>query len=79
MNPRSLRNQIDGMAEQVEMLPGAGRAGVLSPLARAMLRLQTEAATSLPETLDSAALLDLRDLRAEMAALSDLLTETYLR
>ncbi|MBD1204664.1 MAG: circularly permuted type 2 ATP-grasp protein [Rhodobacteraceae bacterium] len=76
MNPRSLRNQIDGMAEQVEMLPGAGRAGVLSPLARAMLRLQTEAATSLPETLDSAALLD---LRAEMAALSDLLTETYLR
>ena len=76
MNPRSLRNQIDGMAEQVEMLPGAGRAGVLSPLARAMLRLQTEAATSLPETLDSSALLE---LRVEMAALSDLLTETYLR
>ena len=64
------------MAEQVEMLPGAGRAGVLSPLARAMLRLQTEAATSLPETLDSSALLE---LRVEMAALSDLLTETYLR
>ncbi|PLL11572.1 hypothetical protein C0V75_16260 [Tabrizicola sp. TH137] len=76
MNPRSLRNQIDGMAAQVEMLPGAARSGVLSPLARAMLRLQTDAATSQPETLDGAALLA---LRGDMAALSDLLTETYLR
>lgn len=76
MNPRSLRNQIDGMADQVQMLPGAGRDGVLSPLARAMLRLQTEAATSQPETLDGPALLF---LRGEMGALSDLLTETYLR
>lgn len=76
MNPRSLRNQIDGMAEQIETLPGAGREGMLSPLARAMLRLQTEVATSLPETLDRAKLLS---LRGEMGALSDLLTETYLR
>lgn len=76
MNPRSIRNQIDGMAEQVDMLPGAGRSGVLSPLARAMLRLQTEVATSQPETLSSAALLS---LRTDMAALSDLVTETYLR
>ena len=76
MNPRSLRNQIDGMAEQIETLPGAGRSGVLSPIARAMLRLQTETATSLPETLDGSALLL---LRGKMGALSDLLTETYLR
>jgi uncharacterized alpha-E superfamily protein len=76
MNPRSLRNQIDEMAEQVDMLPGASRAGMLSPLGRAMRRLQTDVATSLPETLDSAVILD---MRGELARLSDLLTEAYLR
>jgi len=76
MNPRSLRNQIDEMAEQVDMLPGASRSGVLSPLARAMLRLQTDVATALPENLDSDALFE---MRSGLAGVSDLLTEAYLR
>jgi uncharacterized circularly permuted ATP-grasp superfamily protein/uncharacterized alpha-E superfamily protein len=76
MNPRSLRNQIDEMAEQVDMLPGASRAGMLSPLGRAMRRLQTDVATALPETLDSSAILD---MRGGLARLSDLVTEAYLR
>jgi hypothetical protein len=41
-----------------------------------MRRLQTDVATSLPETLDSAVILD---MRGELARLSDLLTEAYLR
>lgn len=76
MNPRSLRNQIDEMAEQVDMLPGASRAGMLSPLGRAMRRLQTDVATALPETLDSSTILD---MRGGLARLSDLVTEAYLR
>ncbi|HMO70294.1 MAG TPA: circularly permuted type 2 ATP-grasp protein [Paracoccaceae bacterium] len=76
MNPRAVRAQIDGMHEQVGMLPGAAVHGALSPLARAMLRVQAEVATHTPETLTTAELAGLRD---RIAALSDLLTEAYLR
>lgn len=76
MNPRAIRAQIDGMHEQVGMLPGALVHGALSPLARAMLRLQAEVATHTPETLTTA---ELDGLRGRIAALSDLLTGAYLR
>lgn len=76
MNPRSLRAQIDGMHEQVGMLPGAAVHGALSPLGRAMLRVQADVATQTPETLTTG---ELADLRARIAGLSDLLTEAYLR
>ena len=76
MIPLSIRAQIDGMHDQVQVLPGVVMQGVLSPLGRAMLRLQTEMATETPETLTTEALVD---LRGRIATLSDHLTEAYLR
>lgn len=76
LNPRSIRHQLDGMAAQIAALPEVADLGQLSPLGRAMLRLQTLLATETPESLDSAML---STLEARIAALSDLLTETYFR
>ena len=76
MNPRSVRHQIEALEEQVRMLPGATENGVLSSLSRAMLRCQTDLATQEPETLTTAALWT---FRGQVAALSDLVTEAYLR
>ena len=76
MNPRSVRHQIDGMTEQVQTLPGAAIHGQLSDLGRAMLRCQTDIATATPESLSSG---DLTRMRGDIAGLSDLLTEAYLR
>ena len=76
MNPRSIRAQIDMMTEQVQFLPGASTYGQLSPLGRAMLRCQTAIVTETPETLTTQALVALRH---QIAELSNLLTEAYLR
>ena len=76
LNPRSIRHQIEGMDEQIRMLPGAHENGMLSPLARAILRLTTELAVESPETLDQRALLS---LYWRIGGLSDLVTEAYLR
>ena len=76
MNPRSVRHQIEALDEQVRMMPEAEEHGVLSPLARAMLRCQTDLATQAPETLTTAALWA---FRGRVANLSNLVTEAYLR
>lgn len=76
LNPRSVRHQIDAMCEQVDVLPGAAQNGILSPLARAVLRCQADIATETPETLSTETLWG---LRAHLATISDLLTEAYLR
>lgn len=76
MNPRAVRHQVDHMMAQIEHLPGAARHGEYSALGRAMLRLQTDIATRPPETLDSDAL---RQFYLQIGALSDLITEAYLR
>ena len=76
MNPRSFRNQIDEMAEQVDMLPGVTQSGMLSPLGRGMRRLQTEVATALPELMGPDLFFE---MRGNLARVSDLLTEAYLR
>ncbi|MFN4154026.1 MAG: circularly permuted type 2 ATP-grasp protein [Paracoccaceae bacterium] len=76
MNPRSLRHLIDGLNAQVQALPGAATHGQLSELGRAMLRVQVEIATATPESLTTKALQALRD---SLGAISDLLTEAYLR
>ena len=76
MNPRSVRHQIDGLKEQIELLPGANDHGALSPLARAMLRCHATLATEAPETLTTAALWEFRD---RIAGLSERLTAEYLR
>ena len=44
MNPRSIRHQVDMLAEQVQFLPDAASYGRLSPLARAVLRVLDPAA-----------------------------------
>jgi len=75
-NPRAMRHQIDGMKEQIDMLPGANDHGALSPLAREMLRCHAALATEAAETLTTAALLE---FRGRIAKLSEHLTEEYLR
>nr|WP_136683700.1 circularly permuted type 2 ATP-grasp protein [Rhodobacter xinxiangensis] len=72
-NPRAVMFQLDGIREQVALLPEAER---MDPLRRAVLRAHTRLATEVPEALDSAALWDLRD---RIWSLSDLLAEGYLR
>jgi uncharacterized alpha-E superfamily protein len=75
-NPRSIRHQIEALGEQVTQLPGATENGVLSPLAGVMLHCQTELATQAPETLTTKALWE---FRGQVAVLSSLITEAYLR
>lgn len=48
----------------------------MSALARASLKLRADLAVTAPESLDHEGLLQ---IRAELGALSDLLTSTYLR
>lgn len=74
LNPRALRHQIDGLREQVNMLPAANDHGALSPLAREVLRLHAELATTDPDSLTTDALWR---LRGRIALLSDLLTSSY--
>lgn len=76
MNPRSVRHQVEAMDEQVRRLPGAEVHGTLSPLAKAILRLKTDLAVDSPETLTPSALWE---LHGRIGAVSDLLTEAYLR
>lgn len=76
MNPRSIRHQVDLLAEQVQFLPGAANYGQLSPLARAVLRVQADVLTATPEGMTVGALLA---VRGALNDVSDLLTEAYLR
>jgi uncharacterized circularly permuted ATP-grasp superfamily protein/uncharacterized alpha-E superfamily protein len=76
MNPRAILYQLGGIRTQVSYLPDAARDGHLSDLSRAVLRCHTQLATELPEDLDTPALWS---LHGQIAGLSDLLTETYLR
>ena len=76
MNPRSVRNQIDAMTQQVQFLPGASVYGQVSALNRAMLRVQADVVTATPESMTTAALVT---LKGDIQALSDHLTQAYLR
>ena len=76
MNPRAIRYQLDGLAQQVRLLPGEDDPGRMSDLGRALLRLHTDLVTERPEDLTTEALWS---LRSRIAALSDHLTEAYLR
>ncbi len=75
-NPRSIRHQIEALGDQVRQLPDAMENDVLAPLTAAMLRCQTDLATQTPETLTTAAMWT---FRGQIAALSSLITEAYLR
>ena len=76
MNPRAVRFQLDGIRDQLAHLPGATGRGATQPLSRAVAALYDQLDRAEPETLDTAALWA---FRAELAGLSDLLTESYLR
>ena len=76
MNPRSMRYQLDGMVDQMRLLPQAEDYGMPSDLTRAMMRLHTDLATTLPEDLTTQAIWA---LRGRIAGVSDLLTGAYLR
>lgn len=75
-NPRSVRHQIDGLRDQIALLPGAYEGTKPTALMRNALRLQVALETDTPETLTTGALWS---LRAQIATLSDQLTGAYFR
>ena len=76
MNPRAVLYHLTELREQVNHLPGALVHRQMSALARGALQAHASLAVKTPETLDSQALLD---LRGELAALSELLSSTYMK
>ena len=75
MNPRSVLYNLAAIREQVGLLPGE-RGGERSALARAILQLHTGLAVQTPEDLSTR---DLDACCADIARLSELLSEAYLR
>jgi uncharacterized circularly permuted ATP-grasp superfamily protein/uncharacterized alpha-E superfamily protein len=75
-NPRAVLYQLSEVRTHVATLPGAEVNGQMSRLSRALLRVHAGLAVRTPDGLDGAAL---AALSAEIEALSDLLSETYLR
>ncbi len=75
MNPRSILFLLEQMRGLIALLPGAELHGVMSPLARAVLRAHAAIAVETPETVDRAAL---AALGGRLDELSDLLSGAYL-
>jgi len=75
MNPRAILFQLDQLRGHVARLPGAEEFGLMSPLARGLLKTHSDLAVSTPETVDSQALADLVE---SLGGASDLLTAAYL-
>ncbi len=76
LNPRSVLYSANELHEHVGFLPGANIFGEMSPLARAVLKLQSSVAVQTPTTLDDAIL---ETLREQASALSELINSTYFR
>ena len=76
LNPRSVLYHLTEVRDHVGFLPDATVNGQMSPLSRAALQTHTALAVATPETVDSAAL---RALIGDIAALSNLVSDTYLR
>jgi uncharacterized alpha-E superfamily protein len=76
LNPRAIRFQLDGIKDQVSLLPGATKTGHPSALSRAVLRAHTQLATEQPETMTADVLWG---LFGQIAGMSELLADTYLR
>lgn len=75
-NPRSIQFQLRVMREQAAALPGAIENGRLAALSRAVVPLDAMLSVIAPEKLTQRQLLR---LRAELAGISDLITDAYLR
>ena len=76
LNPRSVLFSANELHEHVGFLPGASIFGEMSPLARAVLKLQAGVAVLTPTTLDEEALATMRD---QAGQISDLISTTYFR
>jgi uncharacterized alpha-E superfamily protein len=76
LNPRSVLYHVGELKAHVAWLPGAEVDGQMSHLSRALLQAHTRLAVETPETLDGTTL---RALILEMEALSNLISDTYLR
>lgn len=74
-NPRAILFQLGELREHIEYLQGGHASDQLSPLEKAILRGHTDLAVQTPESLDTAALVR---SQTDIAALSELLTATYL-
>ncbi|MEO3386754.1 circularly permuted type 2 ATP-grasp protein [Mesorhizobium sp. CAU 1741] len=76
MNPRSILYHLGEMHEQIDVLPDRSSPGRASPLARAILQLHAGLAVRTPEEVASS---DLAECGHDIAHLSDLISDAYLR
>jgi len=76
LNPRSVFGAVARLQEHIRFLPNYEVNGRLSGLARQVLALHTALATANPELATLSWILERRD---ELAEVSDLLTEAYLK
>ena len=74
LNPRAVLFEIERLQEHTAMLPAARDEARLAPLARSLLRLRADLATADAENITAALL---SDVRKRVAALSDIITDTY--
>ncbi len=75
-NPRSILFHLTEIKEQADLIAEGSRIGHMSELSRHVLAVQTRTALHSPETLTPDAL---DALRADILALSDILSDGYLR
>ena len=75
-NPRAILFQLRVLREQAATMPGAIENGRLAPLSRALVPLEALVSVLAPEQVTEARL---RRLRRDLARISDLLTDAYLR
>lgn len=75
-NPRAILFQLREMRELAAGLPAALEAGRLGPLLRAIVPLDAALSVAEPAEITSARLMQ---LRADLAAISDILGQSYLR
>ncbi len=73
-NPRSVAFQAERMKEEIALLPDTAGDGHLSPLTKAVLRLNTQLATTEPQDISTATL---DGYRAAIGDMSDLLAKAY--
>jgi len=76
LNPRAIRYQVDGMMGLIRKLPGALVENRLSAPGRAVMRLQTDLTTAMPDAFGADRL---SDIHTRLGELSDLISEQYFR
>lgn len=74
LNPRSVLFQVERLKDEINLLPGAGRDGHLSPAAKEVLKLHTRLAIEEPGALDPE---DLDELANDIAGLYNSLSKAY--